>query len=231
MTGRQPLQSTNNLPTSSHRPLVPTGALTKKAEHSGPVRVPPSANGPVRVPGFTKPTSVSKPLVSSSMRPLGTSSSGSKPELGPKPSTGVRPQQTSSAFRSQSNKPPVQSSSAAKTALTSSKPQAPADSKPPASTEQSSGLEGLGGLGSGGKTHRWKLEDFDIGRPLGKVQHLKSLYKHFSTYVRFLIKKSLLQGKFGNVYLAREKASKYIVALKVLFKSQLQKAQVEHQLR
>ena len=43
--------------------------------------------------------------------------------------------------------------------------------------------------------------------------------------------KTLLQGKFGNVYLAREKASKYIVALKVLFKSQLQKAQVEHQLR
>lgn len=63
-----------------------------------------------------------------------------------------------------------------------------------------------GGLGKGDKQHRWKLEDFDIGRPLGK-------------------------GKFGNVYLAREKASKYIVALKVLFKSQLQKAQVEHQLR
>merc|ERR1719483_761011 len=58
----------------------------------------------------------------------------------------------------------------------------------------------------GGPDNRWTLEDFDIGRPLGK-------------------------GKFGNVYLAREKASKYIVALKVLFKSQLQKAQVEHQLR
>ena len=58
----------------------------------------------------------------------------------------------------------------------------------------------------GGPNNRWTLEDFDIGRPLGK-------------------------GKFGNVYLAREKASKYIVALKVLFKSQLQKAQVEHQLR
>lgn len=58
----------------------------------------------------------------------------------------------------------------------------------------------------GGQGNRWKLEDFDIGRPLGK-------------------------GKFGNVYLAREKKSKYIVALKVLFKSQLQKAQVEHQLR
>jgi len=57
-----------------------------------------------------------------------------------------------------------------------------------------------------GKNVKWQLSDFDIGRPLGK-------------------------GKFGNVYMAREKASKYIVALKVLFKSQLQKAQVEHQLR
>ena len=171
MTGRQPLQSTNNLPTSSHKPLVPSGALTKKAELSGPVRVPSSVNGPVRVPGFTKPTSVSKPQGSSSMRPLGTSSSGSKPELGPKPTAGVRPQQTSTALRSNPTKPQVQNIPAAKPAPTSSKPQAPADSKPSASTEKSSGLEGLGGTlgGSGGKTHRWKLEDFDIGRPLGKV--------------------------------------------------------------
>lgn len=53
---------------------------------------------------------------------------------------------------------------------------------------------------------KWSLRDFDIGRPLGK-------------------------GKFGSVYLAREKKFKYIVALKVLFKSQLQRAQSEHQLR
>nr|KAI8762999.1 aurora kinase A-A-like; partial [Biomphalaria glabrata] len=53
---------------------------------------------------------------------------------------------------------------------------------------------------------KWSLNDFDIGRPLGK-------------------------GKFGNVYLAREKKSKYIVALKMMFKQQLQKAGVEHQLR
>jgi len=59
-------------------------------------------------------------------------------------------------------------------------------------------------LKSGGK--RWSLNDFEIGRPLGK-------------------------GKFGNVYLAREKKSKYIVALKVLFKSQLIKNNVQHQLR
>lgn len=53
---------------------------------------------------------------------------------------------------------------------------------------------------------RWSLENFDIGRPLGK-------------------------GKFGNVYLARERQSKFILALKVLFKNQLEKAGVEHQLR
>ncbi|XP_076469920.1 aurora kinase C-like [Babylonia areolata] len=53
---------------------------------------------------------------------------------------------------------------------------------------------------------KWSLGDFDIGKPLGK-------------------------GKFGNVYLARERQSKYIVALKLMFKSQLQKAGVEHQLR
>ena len=52
----------------------------------------------------------------------------------------------------------------------------------------------------------WKLSDFDIGKPLGN-------------------------GKFGRVYLAREKKSKYIVALKVIEKRQLVKARVEHQLR
>ena len=55
-------------------------------------------------------------------------------------------------------------------------------------------------------TKEWTLDDFDIGKPLGK-------------------------GKFGSVYLAREKRSKYIVALKVLHKSQLCASHVEHQLR
>lgn len=56
------------------------------------------------------------------------------------------------------------------------------------------------------KRRQWRLSDFDIGRPLGR-------------------------GKFGNVYLAREKKSGYVVALKVLFKNQLQQSNVEHQLR
>jgi serine/threonine protein kinase len=53
---------------------------------------------------------------------------------------------------------------------------------------------------------RWTISDFEIGKPLG-------------------------QGKFGNVYLAREKNSKFVVALKVLFKAQLLESRVEHQLR
>jgi len=61
-------------------------------------------------------------------------------------------------------------------------------------------------LSSTTPTKRWTLEDFDIGRPLGR-------------------------GKFGNVYLARERRTKFVVALKILFKSQLLKAGVEHQLR
>jgi serine/threonine protein kinase len=58
----------------------------------------------------------------------------------------------------------------------------------------------------GQRGQRWSLRDFEIGMPLG-------------------------HGKFGNVYLAREKRSKYIVAIKVLEKAQLLKAGVEHQLR
>ncbi|XP_013382422.1 aurora kinase A-A [Lingula anatina] len=74
----------------------------------------------------------------------------------------------------------------------------------PQNVQQKPAAQGEANKQEGGK--KWALADFDIGRPLGK-------------------------GKFGNVYLAREKKSKFIVALKVLFKSQLQKAGVEHQLR
>ncbi|XP_063620577.1 uncharacterized protein LOC134793000 [Cydia splendana] len=56
------------------------------------------------------------------------------------------------------------------------------------------------------KKSSWALTDFDLGRALGK-------------------------GKFGNVYLAREKESRYVVALKVLFKSQILDADIEHQVR
>ncbi|KAL0428987.1 UNVERIFIED_CONTAM: Serine/threonine-protein kinase Aurora-3 [Sesamum radiatum] len=53
---------------------------------------------------------------------------------------------------------------------------------------------------------QWSISDFDIGKPLGK-------------------------GKFGRVYLAREIKSNYIVALKVIFKEQIEKYRLHHQLR
>jgi serine/threonine protein kinase len=42
----------------------------------------------------------------------------------------------------------------------------------------------------------WTIKDFEIGKPLGR-------------------------GKFGHVYLARERVTKFVVALKVLRKSQI----------
>ena len=52
----------------------------------------------------------------------------------------------------------------------------------------------------------WSIDDFELGKPLGR-------------------------GKFGHVYLAREKKSKFIVALKMLFKTQLLKTNIQNQLR
>lgn len=56
------------------------------------------------------------------------------------------------------------------------------------------------------KDEPWSLSNFDIGRPLGR-------------------------GKFGNVYLARERNTRFVVALKVMFKKQVQANSVEHQVR
>lgn len=54
--------------------------------------------------------------------------------------------------------------------------------------------------------YQWTLSDFEIGTPLGR-------------------------GKFGRVYLAREKNTEYMVALKMMFKSELVKDKMEHQVR
>ncbi|RZC35167.1 aurora kinase A [Asbolus verrucosus] len=63
-----------------------------------------------------------------------------------------------------------------------------------------------GSSGKEAKGRRWTLADFDIGKPLGK-------------------------GKFGSVYLGREKQSKFVVALKVLFKNAIKDYNIEHQVR
>ncbi|EFN58145.1 hypothetical protein CHLNCDRAFT_34300 [Chlorella variabilis] len=81
-----------------------------------------------------------------------------------------------------------------------------ATSSRPASGAEASGASRERSASGAAMVRRWQLTDFDIGKPLGR-------------------------GKFGNVYLARERKSKFIVALKVLFKNQLQQSNVEHQLR
>ena len=73
------------------------------------------------------------------------------------------------------------------------------------STDSSSSSTGSVGT-TARKGKHWTVSDFEIGCPLGS-------------------------GKFGSVYLAREKRTRYIVAIKVLQKKQLLKAGVEHQLR
>ncbi len=75
------------------------------------------------------------------------------------------------------------------------------------STGSSSSSSSTGSVGTTArKGKHWTVSDFEIGCPLGR-------------------------GKFGSVYLAREKRTRYIVAIKVLQKKQLLKAGVEHQLR
>lgn len=54
------------------------------------------------------------------------------------------------------------------------------------------------------RRYQWSLNDFEIGAPLGR-------------------------GKFGRVYLAREKTTRYMVALKTLYKIELIKGRVEKQ--
>lgn len=57
---------------------------------------------------------------------------------------------------------------------------------------------------------RWSLDDFDIGKPLGRGN-----FTWISSGVGMEVILSSFSGKFGKVYLAREKKTKYIVALKV----------------
>lgn len=56
------------------------------------------------------------------------------------------------------------------------------------------------------KNDKWELSNFEIGRALGR-------------------------GKFGNVYVAREKNSHFVVALKVMFKKQIHTNGIEHQVK
>ncbi|XP_055295402.1 aurora kinase B [Sitodiplosis mosellana] len=55
-----------------------------------------------------------------------------------------------------------------------------------------------------GKPYEWSKDDFELGCPLGK-------------------------GKFGRVYVARERKTHFMVAMKIMFKSELTNGRVEKQ--
>ncbi|KAJ2028449.1 spindle assembly checkpoint kinase, partial [Coemansia sp. S3946] len=61
-------------------------------------------------------------------------------------------------------------------------------------------------LTDGNGSRKWNILDFDVGRVLGK-------------------------GKFGRAYLAREKNSNFICALKIMYKNELEESKIEKQLR
>lgn len=172
-----------------------------KTKCDGPMRVPVSHQSqmPQRVVGVShgpqriqRPASHQKPVshLSAVVKPMSANGQNINPAIH---SVKSMPQQKSS---SQLNPPRAQDT---KENSDQTKPLAdPAKAKKPQSMSMKPAKSG--------SQKPWNLENFEIGRPLGK-------------------------GKFGNVYLARERQSKYILALKVLFKKQLEKAGVEHQLR
>lgn len=73
-------------------------------------------------------------------------------------------------------------------------------------------------------SYKWSKNDFELGTPLGKGIFYELMY--FSKYIFHLI---IFLGKFGRVYIAREKRTKFMVAMKILFKSELIKGRVEKQ--
>jgi hypothetical protein len=104
-----------------------------------------------------------------------------------------------------SNKPPTPTNY-------SNKPPTPTNrmnGKPPTPTSSATEAKPSEHVNSASRPKQaWKLDDFEIGKPLGK-------------------------GKYGTVWLAREKLSgtKKIVALKVVHKDQMEKADIVNQLK
>uniref|UniRef100_A0A182VAW8 Aurora kinase n=1 Tax=Anopheles merus TaxID=30066 RepID=A0A182VAW8_ANOME len=108
-----------------------------------------------------------------------------------------------------SSKPVPEKQITPKTEQTRSEPMdtTPADDRPDAAEQKQSGTDGNQQAQQAKPAKKvWTLSNFDIGRPLGR-------------------------GKFGNVYLAREKETKFVIALKVLFKKQVHAQGIEHQVR
>ncbi|XP_040837216.1 aurora kinase A isoform X2 [Ochotona curzoniae] len=167
---------------------------------SGPIKAPLLGDGPKRVPVTQHPVSVSSGQAERVLCP--SNSSQRVPAQAQRLVATQKPVQKLKQVPTQATLAPRPVSKPPSSTPKSEAPQLPPPPAPGANPEK-----GPASSQQNEKSKKqWTLDDFDIGRPLGK-------------------------GKFGNVYLAREKESKFILALKVLFKAQLEKAGVEHQLR
>ncbi|KAF4802468.1 Aurora kinase A [Turdus rufiventris] len=180
-------------------PVSQLSAQSRSLPGGAPARVLCPANSAQRVP-----VQAQKPVLSTQK----LSNNQTTQQLRPKPpqQAAVRPQAASKSSEkpalaaSKSSEKPAQAAAPAKN------PEAESTSKQKTEETVKNKTEETKTKSEETKKRQWSLDDFEIGRPLGK-------------------------GKFGNVYLAREKQSKFILALKVLFKTQLEEAGVEHQLR
>ncbi|XP_077428466.1 aurora kinase A [Vanacampus margaritifer] len=184
-------------------------------------------DGPMRIPVSYQSHTASKPALSQKPQRILSVSNGPQrfmQPLRPNKSAPHLPSATNSAQPADQNvKPAIQQNQprtnepkvnlgVTKPAVGATRPAAAISARPATETAKSEMPQHKPAKkdsadSSSSKTKKpWSLDSFEIGRPLGK-------------------------GKFGNVYLARERKTKFILALKVLFKKQLEKAGVEHQLR
>ncbi|KAJ8257967.1 hypothetical protein GJAV_G00191680 [Gymnothorax javanicus] len=177
-------------------PEVAMQAVTAKAKHNLSENVKPNTEGPKRVP---VPLASQSAAMAQTPRVLGECNAPQRIQK-PQPQ-GLSSKSKPSGVRAAQPQSQSQRSHPGK----SSAPGAPPKPAEPCAANKEA-VDKTTAKESSGSKKCWSLDNFDIGRPLGK-------------------------GKFGNVYLARERQTKFILALKVLFKKQLEKAGVEHQLR
>jgi len=183
---------------------VSTGSLSSKVI-SAPQRIPLSVNNvKITASNATPSVTVTYPSVSASNSAPSSTTTSTSASI-----TSTNPSSTSPSNHSSNNSSPV----SVQIPATSTNTNTPGSSSSHSSSNltgngngTSSSSDDISSLNTEGKPKQWSLDDFLIGKPLGK-------------------------GRFGSVFLAKEKSSGFIVALKCLYKSQIEENKVEKQLR
>ncbi|XP_063883229.1 uncharacterized protein LOC135112617 isoform X2 [Scylla paramamosain] len=189
--------STNSSSHAEVKTAVETSSIAtvKSSTQEPSLDVPPSSS----VDTQDKPSTELKNMVPSQPQINEVDESKEKEHV-----ASVQSQTVNVAHESQGNE---QVTSAASEKILSDENNKTADAKESAKSETSSNSDKESGKKEAdSRKELWALDNFEIGRPLGR-------------------------GKFGNVYLAREKSSHVILALKVMFKADLSKAGISHQVQ